>query len=276
MLNGLDLAGIKKLHAEYAEHAYKSDADPDWADMAHEHRGELLLEVERLRAEVADAREVQMIAVRQRDRANDSFVWFGGLDDKERVEKDENHRLRAALDSVVKHWREFGPEHGFDETLERAALAGGAEAKPDANMEARIDAGLAELRRKIDAGDIEWPRATEPASEPLAMDRDAQIRCFRDLEFGPLDVALAQAMEAARQAAMHRGLADTAGKLQWLNGIAACEKVELSNRWKEVRPSDQPDDGPSCSCGNPNAPGMYHRKGRACFARPSDQTEARR
>lgn len=126
MLNGLDLAGIKKLHAEYAEHAYKSDADPDWADMAHEHRGELLLEVERLRAEVADAREVQMIAVRQRDRANDSFVWFGGLDDKERVEKDENHRLRAALDSVVKHWREFGPEHGFDETLERAALARGA------------------------------------------------------------------------------------------------------------------------------------------------------
>ena len=129
MLNGLDLAGIKKLHAEYAEHAYKSDADPDWADMAHEHRGELLLEVERLRAEVADAREVQMIAVRQRDRANDSFVWFGGLDDKERVEKDENHRLRAALDSVVKHWREFGPEHGFDETLERAALARGAEPK---------------------------------------------------------------------------------------------------------------------------------------------------
>lgn len=79
-----------------------------------------------------------------------------------------------------------------------------------------------------------------PASEPPAMDREAQIRCFRDLEFGPLDVALAHAMEAARQAAMHRGLADTAGKLQWLNGIAACEKVELSNRWKEVRPSDQP------------------------------------
>lgn len=42
----------------------------------------------------------------------------------------DRDRLRAALNSVVKHWREFGPEHGFDETLERAALAGGAEAKP--------------------------------------------------------------------------------------------------------------------------------------------------
>ena len=28
--------------------------------------------------------------------------------------------LEAALKSVVSHWREFGPEHGFDETLEMA------------------------------------------------------------------------------------------------------------------------------------------------------------
>lgn len=31
--------------------------------------------------------------------------------------------LEAALKSVVSHWREFGPEHGFDETLEIAARA---------------------------------------------------------------------------------------------------------------------------------------------------------
>lgn len=30
----------------------------------------------------------------------------------------EAGRLRAALSAVRNHWREFGPEHGFDETLE--------------------------------------------------------------------------------------------------------------------------------------------------------------
>ena len=31
--------------------------------------------------------------------------------------------LRAALASVVSHWNEFGPAHGFDEALDRAARA---------------------------------------------------------------------------------------------------------------------------------------------------------
>ena len=34
--------------------------------------------------------------------------------------------LRGALRSVVSHWREFGPEHGFDECVEIAARALGS------------------------------------------------------------------------------------------------------------------------------------------------------
>lgn len=38
---------------------------------------------------------------------------------------DEIERLRASLKEAVKHWREFGPDHGFDECIERAAGRGG-------------------------------------------------------------------------------------------------------------------------------------------------------
>jgi hypothetical protein len=33
----------------------------------------------------------------------------------------EADELRASLKEVVNHWREFGPDHGFDECIERAA-----------------------------------------------------------------------------------------------------------------------------------------------------------
>lgn len=33
----------------------------------------------------------------------------------------EADELRASLKNVVNHWREFGPDHGFDECIERAA-----------------------------------------------------------------------------------------------------------------------------------------------------------
>lgn len=35
----------------------------------------------------------------------------------------EVERLRLALKSVVNHWNEFGPEHGFDEVMHYAETA---------------------------------------------------------------------------------------------------------------------------------------------------------
>jgi len=49
---------------------------------------------------------------------------------------DEERRLRAALRTVVNHWREFGPERGFDEQIERVAAIAG-DAKPEAERPAR-------------------------------------------------------------------------------------------------------------------------------------------
>lgn len=82
--------------------SYRAPTHAEWA-----------AEIERLR-ELCDlrAREIEQV----REKHGNALI--------------DRDRLRAALNSVVKHWREFGPEHGFDETLERAALAGGAEAKP--------------------------------------------------------------------------------------------------------------------------------------------------
>ena len=33
----------------------------------------------------------------------------------------EADEMRASIKAVLNHWREFGPEHGFDECVERAA-----------------------------------------------------------------------------------------------------------------------------------------------------------
>lgn len=40
----------------------------------------------------------------------------------EKIERLRKHggRVRQALKSVVDHWHEFGPEHGFEETINRA------------------------------------------------------------------------------------------------------------------------------------------------------------
>ena len=40
----------------------------------------------------------------------------------------EADELRASLKAVVSHWREFGPDHGFDECIERAAGRRGLDA----------------------------------------------------------------------------------------------------------------------------------------------------
>lgn len=81
-------------------------------------------------------------------------------------------RLRAALASVVKHWREFGPEHGFDETLERAALAGGAERKPSRSVQRRIAVQKGEPMPTFGGG-------AEPASASPTMDQGPWT-VFRD------------------------------------------------------------------------------------------------
>jgi len=83
-----------------------------------------------------------------------------------------NDRLREALASVVKHWREFGPEHGFDETLERAALAGGAEPKHAPHCSSIPDAsGPAQ---QCDCGaEPKYPHADEPV---MWFDRDRETR----------------------------------------------------------------------------------------------------
>ena len=41
----------------------------------------------------------------------------------------EADELRASLKAVVNHWREFGPDHGFDECIERAAGRRGIDAE---------------------------------------------------------------------------------------------------------------------------------------------------
>jgi len=84
----------------------------------------------------------------------------------------DRDRLREALASVVKHWREFGPEHGFDETLERAALAGGAEPKHAPHCSSIPDAsGPAQ---QCDCGaEPKYPHADEPV---MWFDRDRETR----------------------------------------------------------------------------------------------------
>lgn len=47
----------------------------------------------------------------------DSHTWL----------MNEKRRLESALRAIVAHWDEFGPEHGFDEVMDRAR---GAVARP--------------------------------------------------------------------------------------------------------------------------------------------------
>lgn len=94
------------------------------------------------------------------------------LADELHAVSDDRDRLRAALASVVKHWREFGPEHGFDETLERAALAGGAERKPSRSVQRRIAVQKGEPMPTFGGG-------AEPASASPTMDQGPWT-VFRD------------------------------------------------------------------------------------------------
>lgn len=106
-----------------ADDIVKRLRDAEWESVLYELAAD---EIERLRAEVKRLDDGWTDCVWHLQSAHKAMgVWKPVLVAAEA----DRDRLREALASVVKHWREFGPEHGFDETLERAALAGGAEPK---------------------------------------------------------------------------------------------------------------------------------------------------
>jgi hypothetical protein len=49
-----------------------------------------------------------------------SPYWLGALLADRDAWKEKAESLESALTAIRSHWREFGPEHGFDEVLERA------------------------------------------------------------------------------------------------------------------------------------------------------------
>jgi len=107
-----------------ADDIVKRLRDAEWESVLYELAAD---EIERLRAEVKRLDDGWTDCVWHLQSAHKAMgVWKPALVAAEA----DRDRLREALASVVKHWREFGPEHGFDETLERAALARGAEPKP--------------------------------------------------------------------------------------------------------------------------------------------------
>lgn len=83
----------------------------------------LLAERDQLAVDLARADE-ENDRLREANRARlleGALVSKNWAESRELQAVQEADELRASLKEVLNHWREFGPDHGFDECIERAA-----------------------------------------------------------------------------------------------------------------------------------------------------------